>query len=89
MLAEETATSVLREEMASLDSVGFYSTDRRIAASDVALKMLNKQLAPMHLEAQAVLVRAVRSLSQLSQAIGASACCMLRRASNLVWQCEQ
>ncbi|HEY6037717.1 MAG TPA: SPFH domain-containing protein [Kofleriaceae bacterium] len=59
-LAEETATSVLREEMAALDSVGFYSTDRRLEASDAALKMLNKQLAPMHLEAQAVLVREVR-----------------------------
>ena len=59
-LAEETATSVLREEMAVLDSVGFYATDRRLGASDAALKMLNKQLAPMHLEAQAVLVRAVR-----------------------------
>jgi hypothetical protein len=59
-LAEETATSVLREEMASLDSVGFYATDRRLATSEAALKMLNKQLAPMHLEAQSVLVRAVR-----------------------------
>ncbi len=58
-LAEETATSVLREEMASLDSVGFYSTERRVAAENKALEMLNKQLAPMHLEAQAVLVRAV------------------------------
>jgi SPFH domain / Band 7 family len=59
-LAEETATSVLREQMAVLDSVGFYSTDRRLAAGDAALKALNKQLAPMHLEAQAVLMRAVR-----------------------------
>lgn len=59
-LAEETATSVLREEMAVLDSVGFYATDRRLGASEAALKMLNKQLAPMHLEAQAVLVRAVK-----------------------------
>jgi hypothetical protein len=59
-LAEETATSVLREQMAVLDSVGFYSTDRRLAATDAALKALNKQLAPMHLEAQVVLVRAVR-----------------------------
>lgn len=58
-LAEETATSVLREEMATLDSVGFYSTERRLAASDKALEMLNKQLAPMHVEAQSVLVRAV------------------------------
>ena len=59
-LAEETATSVLRKEMAALDSVGFYSTDRRLGASDAALKALNKQLGVMHLEAQAVLVRAVR-----------------------------
>ncbi len=59
-LAEETATSVLREEMAVLDSVGFYSTDRRLEASEKALKMLNKQLGLMHLEAQAVLVRGVR-----------------------------
>ena len=59
-LAEETATSVLREQMAALDSVGFYSTDRRLAAAEAALKALNKQLAPMHLEAQVVLVRAVR-----------------------------
>lgn len=58
-LAEETATSVLREEMATLDSVGFYSTDRRLAASESALKLLNQQLAPMHLEAESVLVRAV------------------------------
>ncbi len=58
-LAEENATSVLREEMATLDSVGFYSTDRRLAASAKALEVLNKALAPMHLEAQAVLVRAV------------------------------
>ncbi len=58
-LAEETATSVLREEMATLDSVGFYSTERRLAASNKALEALNKQLAPMHLEAQAVLLRAV------------------------------
>ena len=59
-LAEETATSVLREELATLDSVGFYSTDRRLGATETALKMLNKQLAPMHLEAQEVLVREVR-----------------------------
>lgn len=59
-LAEETLTSVLREQMAVLDSIGFFSTDRRLEASASALKMLNKQLEPMHLEAEAVLVRAVR-----------------------------
>jgi hypothetical protein len=45
--------------MAALDSVGFYSTDRRLAASEAALVALNKQLAPMHLEAESVLVRTV------------------------------
>src|SRR5262249_14039854 len=59
-LAEEPGTSVLREEMATLDSVGFYSTDRRLAASEKALEMLNRQLGAMHVQAQAVLVRAVR-----------------------------
>ena len=58
-LAEETATSVLREQLAALDSVGFYSTDKRLAASDAALKALNVQLAAMHLEAQSILIRAV------------------------------
>jgi hypothetical protein len=58
-LAEENATSVLREQLAALDSVGFYSTDRRLTASKAALDALNKQLAPMHLEAQSVLVRGV------------------------------
>jgi hypothetical protein len=58
-LAEETATSVLREEMATLDSVGFYSTERRLAATAKAAEQLNRQLAPMHLEVQAVLVRQV------------------------------
>ncbi len=59
-LAEETATSVLREALAALDSVGFYSTARRLEIASKALEILNQQLAPLHLEAQAVLVRAVR-----------------------------
>ncbi|MDB4960382.1 MAG: band 7 protein [Myxococcales bacterium] len=63
-LAEETATSVLREELAALDSVGFYSTERRLAASASALKLLNKQLEPMHLEAESVLVRTVTFRSE-------------------------
>ncbi len=63
-LAEETATSVLREELATLDSVGFYSTERRLKASDSALALLNKQLEPMHLEAESVLVRSVTFRSE-------------------------
>jgi hypothetical protein len=59
-LAEETATSVLREGLAALDSVGFYSTTRRVQISAKVLEVLNRQLEPFHLEAQAVLLRAVR-----------------------------
>ncbi|MEZ4403331.1 MAG: SPFH domain-containing protein [Kofleriaceae bacterium] len=59
-LAEQTAVSVLREELANLDSVGFYSTERRLAIATKALDMLNQSLAPLSLEAQAVLIRAVR-----------------------------
>ncbi len=59
-LAEQTTVSVLREEMANLDSVGFYSTDRRLEIAGKALELLNKNLADLHLEAQAVLIRAVR-----------------------------
>jgi regulator of protease activity HflC (stomatin/prohibitin superfamily) len=59
-LAEQTAVSVLREELANLDSVGFYSTDRRVEISGKALTMLNDALTPLNLEAQAVLIRAVR-----------------------------
>ncbi len=58
-LAEETATSVLREQLAVLDSVGYYSTERRLAATPAATNNLHEQLATLHLEAQAVLLRAV------------------------------
>jgi len=66
-LAEQTAVSVLREELANLDSVGFYSTERRLSISDQALKMLNDALTPLNLEAQAVLIRAVRFRPEYEQ----------------------
>ncbi|MDH5673583.1 MAG: SPFH domain-containing protein [Myxococcales bacterium] len=56
--AEETATSVLRENLAQLRSEDFYHTDRRLEVANQALKTLNKKLAPYHLEARTVLVRA-------------------------------
>jgi len=59
-LAAATTVSVLREELANLDSVGFYSTDRRLEISGHALEMLNTALTDLHLEAQAVLIRAIR-----------------------------
>jgi regulator of protease activity HflC (stomatin/prohibitin superfamily) len=59
-LADQTTISILREELANLDSAGFYSTDKRLEAEDQALAKLNTALDELHLEAQAVLIRAVR-----------------------------
>ncbi len=58
-LASEITVSVLREDLANLTSSDFYNTDKRLAVADSTLEVLNKELAPLHLEAQAVLVRAV------------------------------
>jgi hypothetical protein len=58
-LAAETTVSVLREDLANLTSADFYNTDKRLAVAADTLKVLNEELAPLHLEAQAVLVRAV------------------------------
>ncbi len=56
--AEQTTTSVLREHMAELETEDFYNTSRRLAVANDALKVLNKKLAPYHLEASTILVRA-------------------------------
>ena len=58
-LAAETTVSVLREDLANLASSDFYNTDKRLAVAADTLKVLNEELAPLHLEAQAVLLRAV------------------------------
>ncbi len=58
-LAGETTVSVLRERLAELTSADFYSTDRRLAVSDDTLRVLNEELATLHLEASTVLIRAV------------------------------
>lgn len=58
-LAEDTTVSVLRERLAALTSVGFYTTERRLEVSDTTLKILNESLAPLQLEAESVLIRAV------------------------------
>src|SRR5262249_26539296 len=59
-LADQTAVSVLREELAHLDSNGFYDTEKRLDAEKVATEKLNAALKDLHLEAAAVLIRAVR-----------------------------
>lgn len=58
-LAAETTVSVLREGLAQLASSDFYHTDIRLKVAGETLAVLNEQLAPLHLEAQAVLIRAV------------------------------
>jgi hypothetical protein len=63
-LAAETVVSVLREELATLDPAQWYVTDDRIAATDKALELLNEALTPLHLEAQAVLIREIRFTDQ-------------------------
>ncbi len=69
-LAEQTTVSVLREELASLDSVGFYTTPSRLETTERALVSLNKHLEELHLEAQAVLIRAVRFRPEYEQQLG-------------------
>lgn len=58
-LAQETTVSVLREGLANLTSADFYHADTRLKVGSETLDRLNQELAPLHLEAQAVLIRAV------------------------------
>lgn len=58
-LAQDTTVSVLREGLANLTSSDFYHADVRLKVAEETLAKLNEDLAPLHLEAQAVLVRAV------------------------------
>jgi regulator of protease activity HflC (stomatin/prohibitin superfamily) len=56
--AEDTATDVLRGQLAQLKSEDFYNTARRLAVASDALTVLNNKLARYHLEASRVLIRA-------------------------------
>ncbi len=66
-LAEETTVSVLRERLADLTSADFYSTDRRLEVSANTLEILNGELAELHLEASAVLIRSVKFRTEYEQ----------------------
>ncbi|GAB4511762.1 MAG: hypothetical protein Tsb0020_29630 [Haliangiales bacterium] len=59
-LARETVVSVLREQLAVLDSESFYSTQKRLDVAAATLERLNQSLAERQLEAEAVLIRAVK-----------------------------
>lgn len=56
--ANDTAIGVLRENLAQLKSADFYQTDRRLKVAAKTLELLNVKLAPLHLEARDVLIRA-------------------------------
>jgi regulator of protease activity HflC (stomatin/prohibitin superfamily) len=56
--ANDTTISVLRENLAQLQSHDFYNTDRRLAISRATAKVLNKALKPLQLQASTVLIRA-------------------------------
>ena len=58
-LAEETTVSVLREHLAELTSAEWYNSERRLDVSIRALEVLNVSLGELHVEAEAVLIRAV------------------------------
>lgn len=58
-LAQETTVSVLREHLADLTSAEWYDTERRLKVSEDALVVLNESLGDLHVEAEAVLIRAV------------------------------
>ena len=66
-LADQTAVSVMREELAHLESSGFYSTEQRLAIQKSALDKINAAFKDLHLEAQAVLIRAVRFRPEYEQ----------------------
>ncbi len=56
--ANDTAISVLRENLAQLKSADFYNTDRRLEVSEQTLLHLNEALAKLNLRASDVLIRA-------------------------------
>ena len=59
-LATEATVSVLREHLAELDSTGFYTSEQRLRVAEATLAALATSLEELHLEAESVLIRAVR-----------------------------
>jgi regulator of protease activity HflC (stomatin/prohibitin superfamily) len=56
--ANDTTISVLREQLANLQSADFYNTDRRLEVSQETLTLLNEKLATLDLQASVILIRA-------------------------------
>lgn len=66
-LAEETTVSVLREHLAELTSAEWYDSAQRLAVSAQTLEVLNASLADLHVQAEAVLIRAVTFRTEYEQ----------------------
>ncbi len=66
-LAEETTVSVLREHLAELTSAEWYDSARRLEVAESSLEVLNVSLGELHVEAEAVLVRAVTFRDEYEQ----------------------
>jgi hypothetical protein len=66
-LAGENAVSTLREKLANLAPAEWYSTEKRLAVNATALEALNEALSPLHLEAQAILIRSIRFTDAFEQ----------------------
>jgi hypothetical protein len=62
-----TVESVLLEQLAQLTSEDFYSTETRLARAEATMPELVKALAPLHIEPEALLLRAVRFLGGYEQ----------------------
>jgi hypothetical protein len=70
-LAEDTTVSVLREELAVMTSANFYNTELRLKVAADTLERLNKELEPLHLQAETVLIRSVTFRPEYEQQLQA------------------
>lgn len=56
---QSTATGILRETLATMNNLDIYDTDKRQATGQKILPRLNEALAQYHVEAEAVVIRAI------------------------------
>ena len=59
-LAQDATISVLRDQLAKLSSSHFYNTSKRLSQARITSSKLNESLKDLNLEAESVLIRAVR-----------------------------
>lgn len=64
---QSTATGILREGLADLTNLDIYDTDKRQKVAEAILPSLNKALEQYHVEAEDVVVRAIRFRPEYEQ----------------------